>query len=86
MQTQTTAIRPTALARAILRKHGKSRIFTNLYEHCRTVKCYGTEYENRVIVTDVIRQCHEIGVHPTVGYTAGNGFYSGPATIFRFPL
>jgi hypothetical protein len=28
------------LARHIMRKHGKTRIFTNKYKNCRTVKCY----------------------------------------------
>ena len=36
-------IRPTLIARNVMRLHGKSidLIWTNTYKHCRTVKCYG---------------------------------------------
>ena len=34
-------IRPTLIARSVMSNAGKVMIFTNSYEHCRTVKCYG---------------------------------------------
>lgn len=33
-------ISPTTLARKIMYRFGKSRVFTNNYDSCRTVKCY----------------------------------------------
>jgi len=32
--------RPTLVARRMMRTFGAISIFTNKYEHCRTVKCY----------------------------------------------
>lgn len=34
-------IRPTLIARSVMRNAGKVLIFTNSYDKCRTVKCYG---------------------------------------------
>ena len=34
-------IRPTLIARSVMSNAGKVLIFTNSYDNCRTVKCYG---------------------------------------------
>lgn len=35
-------VRPTQIVRSVMRAHGKPTymVFTNSYDHCRTVKCY----------------------------------------------
>ena len=45
-------IRPTVLVRNIMKKYGKDSflIFTNSYEKCRTVKCYGGSPEMELTI------------------------------------
>jgi hypothetical protein len=44
-------VRPTQIVRSVMRAHGKFTyaIFTNAYEHCRTVKCYARGNESALI-------------------------------------
>lgn len=45
-------IRPTVLVRNIMKNYGKDQelIFTNSYEKCRTVKCYGGSPEMELAI------------------------------------
>ncbi len=45
-------IRPTVLVRNIMKSYGKDQflIFTNSYEKCRTVKCYGGSKEMELAI------------------------------------
>lgn len=76
----------TRFVRIIMQKYGKSQIFTNKYENCRTVKCYGNATETEKMVKDILTQLQEMGVSATVNYTKKQHSFSAPATIIRLPL
>ena len=56
-------IRPTQIVRSVMRAHGKPNhmVFTNSYDHCRTVKCYARG-DQTVLISDIRAALAKAGV------------------------
>lgn len=73
------------IVRAIMKMHGKQRVFNNIYESgTRTVKCYRGQYGGlplgmRETIENVLQQ---ITTRYTVKYTKGSK-YGGPGFIVK---
>lgn len=82
-------IRPTVLVRNIMKSYGKEQelIFTNSYEKCRTVKCYGGSPEMELAIRN------ELTAAGVSGYSIkrrsftkwGWGGYTTTSFIVRIP-
>lgn len=79
-------VRPTLIARSVMYKYGKPRfmVFTNSYDHCRTVKCYGGSEEMSAEIRDMLSAA---GVKDfTVKFKQTGAFWRpGAVTIVRIP-
>ena len=77
-------VRPTLIARSIMKRAGKNLIYTNSYKHCRTVKCYGGSEE---MSKDLRNMLSAAGVKDfTVKYMQTGAFWRpGMVTIVRIP-
>lgn len=77
MKTITTAIR------AVMYNQGKTRIFTNKYEKCRTVKVYGTVNESACkAIQDIAKRANK---DITIKTRPAPRWYGGVVTIVRVP-
>jgi hypothetical protein len=50
-------VRPTSVVRSVMYSYGKHKelVFTNSYERCRTVKCYGYNAEMAEVIGHALR-------------------------------
>jgi len=81
-----TYIRPTTLVRNIMKKYGKdsSLVFTNSYEKCRTVKCYGGSEEMELTIRNELTAAGVMGY--TIKRRPYNRFgYTAASFIVRIP-
>lgn len=81
-------MRPTLIVRQIMRKHNKIRVFTNLYDTCRTVKCYAKLNENVEMIDEIEKTLTEQGVAYSVKRInhIASGWGPYPSIIVRLPL
>lgn len=81
-------MRPTLIVRQIMRKHNKSRVFTNLYDTCRTVKCYARPSENAEMIAEIEETLSKQGVACSVKRIkhVAQGWGPFPSIIVRLPL
>ena len=58
-------VRPTQIVRSVMRAHGKPTymIFTNAYDHCRTVKCYSRGATPVELIGDIRTALIKAGVN-----------------------
>lgn len=77
-------IRPTQIVRSVMRRAGKQLIYTNAYDHCRTVKCYGGSEEMSAEIRNMLSAA---GVKDfTIKYMKTGAFWRpGMVTIVRIP-
>ena len=77
-------VRPTLIVRSVMRRAGKNLIYTNSYDHCRTVKCYGASPE---LAADIRNMLSAAGVKDfTVKQQQTGAFWRpGMVTIVRIP-
>lgn len=52
----------TKLVRQIMRKHGKSTIYTNKHKNTRTVKCYENIRGNRNMIHEIKTELGKLGI------------------------
>lgn len=84
----TAAVRPTLVVRTLMKANGKNHVFTNLYETCRTVKCYGTPANSAALAKQIETTLGAMNVPYTIKFTPGarNSYAGGPSMIVRLPL
>jgi hypothetical protein len=82
----------TRTVRRVMRKHGRTNIWTNLRKSVRTVKCYSTDATNQDIriICDIVSELNAIGVTNEM-YTIYKtdpklSSYHLPGLIVSFPL
>lgn len=81
-------MRPTLIVRRIMQKHNKRRVFTNLYDTCRTVKCYARSSENADMIAEIEKTLTEQGIAYSVKRInhVAQGWGPFPSIIVRLPL
>lgn len=80
-------IRPTNIVRQIMYKHGRDPycVWTNNYEHCRTVKCYSAgQARDDNMLEEILDVLQELQIKFQIRFTSGSMFRPG-AVIIRLP-
>ena len=82
------AMRNTEIVRFAMRLAGKTRIWTNKYDNCRTVKCYGgigtlVRVEAFLMSEMGLNEDYKIKLVPCQGWVKGSSVKS---IIVRLPL
>ena len=80
-------MRPTLIVRQIMQQFGKSYIFTNKYETCRTVKCYYGGLKDGELVAHIkdMLARHNVKCSVKARINTGAGF-TNSSLIVRLPL
>ena len=60
----------TKQVRAIMRKHGKTSIWTNKLKNNRTVKCYGSAFHNSAMIVDITNSLVKQNIPHVIRYGA----------------
>lgn len=77
MKTITKAIR------AVMRNHGKTRMYTNKYKNCRTVKVYGSISD--AVVNDIMNIAKRANKDITIKTIPALKWNVNNSTIVRIP-
>lgn len=73
------------IVREIMKSHGKSMVFNNIYDTgTRTVKCYAHRENSNRLVDDIARTLYGLGVPYKIKFNVPKRTYSGgPALIVK---
>lgn len=82
-------LRPTLIVRKIMQQAGNGRVFTNLYDNCRTVKCYADRGgDNKEMIKKIDDTLNNMGVEHSIKIRAPDAWAGEkiPSIIVRLPL
>jgi hypothetical protein len=86
----TKTKRPTLIVREVMRRFGKTWLYTNKYKTMRTVKCYAGKPRNDIKMVEAIKRAlKKVGIKPEIRQTSyfNERFYSPmESLIVQLPL
>jgi len=87
-------MRATLVVRDVMKQHGKTMIWTNKYQHCRTVKCWAgapNDKAHAALEADITAALRAngtrgIGFRPLTNSGSGHAYPAMNSFIVRLPL